>query len=140
MSNQFVAAASKSPPQRESKQDWGSGLEAEMPEMNDTLLKSFSKAQKEYIIKHLYPELSKALVHFISEAKRHNQIDEKNTFGESPPSPRQLQQIPAARVEQEQQMQHPASSSAFGGGYKMGQTQPSNMQLGKCAAEQQPEH
>ena len=71
-----------------------------MPEMNDTLLKSFSKAQKEYIIKHLYPELSKALVHFISEAKRRNQIDEKNTFGESPASPRQLQQIPADQVEQ----------------------------------------
>lgn len=40
--------------------------------MNDTLLVSFSKAQKEYIIKHLYPEISKALIHFISEAKRCN--------------------------------------------------------------------
>ena len=60
MSNPFVASANKSE------------FDAGLPEMNDTLLKIFSKAQKEYIIKHLYPELSKALVHFISEAKRCN--------------------------------------------------------------------
>ena len=52
--------------------------------MNDILLKSFSEAQKLYIIRHIYPELSKALIHFISEAKRHNQINEPNAFGESP--------------------------------------------------------
>ena len=56
----------------------------EVPEMHDSLLKSFSRAQKEYIVKHLYPELTKALIHFISEAKRHNQIVEPNAFGESP--------------------------------------------------------
>lgn len=47
------------------------------PEYADTLLANFSLAQKEYIVKHLYPELVKALVHFISEAKRHNQIIER---------------------------------------------------------------
>lgn len=47
------------------------------PEYADTLLANFSLAQKEYIVKHLYPELVKALVHFISEAKRHNQIVER---------------------------------------------------------------
>lgn len=40
-------------------------------EFNDTLLSTFSEAQKAYIVKNLYPEISKALVHFISEAKRH---------------------------------------------------------------------
>ena len=49
------------------------------PEYADTLLANFSLAQKEYIVKHLYPELVKALVHFISEAKRHNQIVEQHT-------------------------------------------------------------
>ena len=42
--------------------------------MQDTLLKDFSAGQKQYIVKNLYPELSRALVHFISEAKRHKQI------------------------------------------------------------------
>ena len=46
-------------------------------QMEDTLLASFSYAQKEYIIEHLYPELSKALVHFIAEAKRLNTIRER---------------------------------------------------------------
>ena len=44
--------------------------------MNDYLLTNFSDAQKTYIIEKLYPELKKALVHFVSEAKRFNQIDE----------------------------------------------------------------
>ena len=44
--------------------------------MNDHLLTNFSDAQKTYIIEKLYPELKKALVHFVSEAKRFNQIDE----------------------------------------------------------------
>jgi len=39
--------------------------------MRDFLLQQFSAAQKEYVIKNLYPELTKALIHFISEAKRH---------------------------------------------------------------------
>ena len=53
------------------------------PEFSDSLLTSFSHAQKEYIVKHLYPEISKALLHFISEAKRHNQIEESaSLFGE----------------------------------------------------------
>ena len=52
-------------------------------EYSDTLLANFSLAQKEYIVKHLYPELVKALVHFISEAKRHNQIVERPQLLES---------------------------------------------------------
>lgn len=51
------------------------------PEFSDSLLKSFSDAQKSYIVKNLYPEIGKALVHFISEAKRHNQISEDEPFG-----------------------------------------------------------
>ena len=50
------------------------------PEFSDSLLKSFSDAQKAYIVKNLYPEIGKALVHFISEAKRHNQIQEDEPF------------------------------------------------------------
>lgn len=50
--------------------------EAELEGMQDHLLKQFSASQREYIIKNLYPELKKALIHFISEAKRHEQIDE----------------------------------------------------------------
>lgn len=46
--------------------------QVELTEMKDSLLQNFSKAQKAYIVKNLYPELSRALVHFISEAKRHN--------------------------------------------------------------------
>ena len=36
--------------------------------LQDSLLASFSFSQKQYIIEHLYPEISKAFVHFISEA------------------------------------------------------------------------
>ena len=53
----------------------------DQPEMSDTLLKPFSEKQRQYIVKHLYPEISKALVHFISEAVRHNQIDETDGVG-----------------------------------------------------------
>ena len=52
--------------------------------MRDTLLKNFSKAQKEYIVQNLYPEISKALIHFISEAKRHNQIVENDGLENAP--------------------------------------------------------
>jgi len=89
----------------------------DLPGMSDFLLHSFSAAQKDYIIKHLYPELSKALIHFISEAKRHNQINEENTFGGSP------------GAKQEQPVRKPSQSNF--GGFKMGQVssqaQPSNL-------------
>ena len=49
--------------------------------MKDSLLATFTKSQKQYIIKHLYPEINKALIHFISEAKRCNQIEEHSTPG-----------------------------------------------------------
>ena len=55
----------------------GGNDELKAKQMQDTLLTSFSYAQKEYIIKYLYPEISKALVHFICEAKRLNQITER---------------------------------------------------------------
>ena len=42
--------------------------------MKDVLLTSFNKAQKEYIIEKLYPDLGKALQHFIGEAMNQNQI------------------------------------------------------------------
>ena len=104
---------SLSPPHQENtarQDDLGKQKSEESSEMNDSLLKSFSKAQKEYIIRHIYPELSKALIHFISEAKRHNAIDEPNAFNtDAADAPTQSQ------------------FSAFGG-YKLGQTQPSNMQ------------
>ena len=58
--------------------------EVECAEMSDTLLQNFSKAQKQYIIKHIYPEIGKALIHFISEAKRRHQIIEPDAFGKMP--------------------------------------------------------
>lgn len=62
-----------SSPTRSFKQERNTSVEVSMSDMlQDSILKSFSTAQKEYIIKHLYPEISKALIHFISEAKRHN--------------------------------------------------------------------
>jgi hypothetical protein len=39
-------------------------------------LVGFSLAQKKYIVTHIYPSISKALVHFIGEAKRLDQIEE----------------------------------------------------------------
>ena len=44
----------------------------ETPEMRDVLLGNFTKAQKEYIIENLYPDLVKALQHFIGEAMSQN--------------------------------------------------------------------
>ena len=44
--------------------------------MDDTILKGFTLPQKQYIVNHLYPTISKTLVHFIGEAKRMNQIHE----------------------------------------------------------------
>ena len=48
------------------------GAKADPLEFKDSLLASFTRVQKQYIVKHLYPELNKALVHFISEATRYN--------------------------------------------------------------------
>ena len=49
------------------------------------MLQNFSDAQKEYIIDNLYPELGKALIHFVSEAKRFEQIQEdRPNFGGAP--------------------------------------------------------
>ena len=45
--------------------------------VQDSLLAEFTEPQRDYIVDKLYPELKKALVHFISEAKRFNQIDEQ---------------------------------------------------------------
>ena len=45
--------------------------------LNDHILSQFSIAQKEYIVEKLYPSIEKALVHFISEAMRHNEIVER---------------------------------------------------------------
>ena len=42
------------------------------PGSNDLLLQSFSQPQREYIIDQLYPELKKALIHFVAEATRCN--------------------------------------------------------------------
>ena len=107
--------------------------------MSDTLLKSFSHAQKLYIIRHIYPELSKALIHFISEAKRHNEIDEPNSFGESPPRPSHslFQPQPPSdtgAVNNNRGGNAAPLSSAFCG-YKMGQSQPSNMQTTTTTVE-----
>lgn len=44
---------------------------------SDLLLNGFTLAQKQYIVANLYPTLTKTLVHFIGEAKRMNQIEEK---------------------------------------------------------------
>ena len=84
-------------------------------------------------MKNLYPEINKALVHFISEAKRHNQIKEDSVFGGSPT---RAGASPAGPLAQ----QPPAQSSTFGS-FKMAPTgsteglqsaaQPSNMQLTK---------
>ena len=52
----------------------GCDQEERNKQMQDSLLASFSVAQKEYIIENLYPDLSRALVHFIAEAKRLNKI------------------------------------------------------------------
>ena len=49
-------------------------IELKNKKHQDTLLASFSYSQKEYIIEHLYPEVSKALVHFVGEASRLNAI------------------------------------------------------------------
>ena len=102
------------------------------------MLTNFSLAQKEYIVKHLYPEIAKALIHFISEAKRHNEIDEPNAFGESPSK---LAMQAASKLLSEgggvetNNMQ--ASSTSAFGGYKMGQSQPSNMQTTSKPSETQ---
>ena len=45
--------------------------------MRDSLLEQFTIGQKEYIIDKLYPDLQKALVLFIAEAKRLNKITER---------------------------------------------------------------
>ena len=42
------------------------------PGSNDLLLQNFSQSQREYIIDQLYPELRKALIHFVAEATRCN--------------------------------------------------------------------
>ena len=96
----------------------------ELAEMKDSLLLNFSQAQKAYIIKNLYPELSRALVHFISEAKRHNQIDEL---------------APVEAASPEKTLMQRKESSTFGG-FKMGAAapnaaQPSNMQLNNSFAK-----
>lgn len=63
--------------------------QAEDRAFHDALLESFSAKQRSYIVENLYPDLKKALVHFISEAKRHNQIEEtaSDTFALSPVVP-----------------------------------------------------
>ena len=43
-------------------------------QLQDSLLTSFSVAQKEYIVDNLYPDIQRAFVHFIAEAKRMNKI------------------------------------------------------------------
>jgi len=55
-------------------------------------------------VKNLYPEISKALIHFISEAKRHNQIVEEDAFG-TPPN---------RNIDQNLAQEAQSSSSAFG--------------------------
>lgn len=42
------------------------------PGSDDLILKSFSQPQKNYIIEQLYPEITKALIHFVAEAVRCN--------------------------------------------------------------------
>ena len=98
--------------------------QVELTEMKDSLLQNFSKAQKAYIIKNLYPELSRAQVHFISEAKRHNQFDELS---------------PVEAASPEKSLMQRKESSTFGG-FKMGAqapnaAQPSNMQLNNSFAK-----
>jgi len=46
-------------------------------ELNDTLLKEFTGGQRDYIIDKLYPIIRKTLVHFITEAKMQNAIQER---------------------------------------------------------------
>ena len=48
--------------------------ETRKKQLKDSILASFSVAQKEYIIENLYPDIERAFVHFISEAKRMNKI------------------------------------------------------------------
>ena len=43
----------------------------------DSLLSDFTPGEKDYIVHNLYPTLKQALSHFISEARRHNQITER---------------------------------------------------------------
>ena len=45
--------------------------------MRDSLLDQFTITQREYIIDKIYPDLQRALVHFIAEAKRLNKIIER---------------------------------------------------------------
>jgi len=45
--------------------------------LSDWLIRDFTIGQREYIVESLYPVLQKTLVHFVAEAKRHNQINEK---------------------------------------------------------------
>lgn len=45
--------------------------------LSDWLIRDFTLGQREYIVESLYPVLQKSLVHFVAEAKRHNQIKEK---------------------------------------------------------------
>ncbi len=44
----------------------------------DSLLSDFTPGEKDYIVHNLYPTLKKALSHFITEARRHNQITERS--------------------------------------------------------------
>ena len=46
--------------------------------LSDWLIRDFTIGQREYIVESLYPVLQKTLVHFVAEAKRHNQIQEKS--------------------------------------------------------------
>ena len=44
----------------------------------DSLLSDFTPGEKDYIVHNLYPTLKQALSHFITEARRHNQITERS--------------------------------------------------------------
>ena len=45
--------------------------------MKDSLLATFSFAEKDYIVEYLYPEIAKAFMHLIAEAKRLGAIPER---------------------------------------------------------------
>jgi len=45
--------------------------------VKDSLLTDFTPGERDYIVHNLYPTLKKTLSHFITEARRHNQITER---------------------------------------------------------------
>ena len=56
--------------------------------LQDWLLRDFTICQKEYIVASIYPVLQKTLVHFVAEAKRSNQIQEKVEAPKQPEPPK----------------------------------------------------